>query len=486
MKIGLPKLRLSRKLLIITLGVTVLLGGTGVTALYFSGKTLVMEGGENAVGGECTDIQTMVIKTPSNHLWLRRFIRMEKGTGQERVRTALRIAGLIAKKNAVDLIHVSVLDAHGPDKRADMRARAIGAEVLIALKPENLPEMKAPALASYYEGPVSDDGHFYGDKVIVDLDEIRAMMTAMRTVEEKPDCTVPESEVKAEDAAKKNDHGKKDKKEGHETSSESKPENTHGEQPETKHGETEAKTEGEKPAEDGKKADHAAAEAPAKEQSFVDGMLSMVGLGSSEPAATEEHTAKEPAEAPAEEKKNAEGEAPAKEESMVDGMLNMIGLGPSESHDAAKEVDPAEKALGIEPEASNHDAPAEDHADTPAAAEDHAAEKPAKDGHATAEEKPEASSHDDAPAEDAAKADSHDAIADDHASSEAAAEDHTGNMPTDAAEQDPTADKAAAAAHDTAPAEDASSTKGHDAAAEEHPAEKPAADHSDPAMPVGD
>ena len=65
--------------------------GTGVTALYFGGKTLMLEGGESAIGGECTDIQTVVVKTPSDHLWLRKFIRMEHASGPERIRTALRM-----------------------------------------------------------------------------------------------------------------------------------------------------------------------------------------------------------------------------------------------------------------------------------------------------------------------------------------------------------------------------------------------------------
>lgn len=276
MKIGLPRLRLSRKLLLVTLGVTVLLGGTGVTALYFGGKGLIMEGGVNAIGGECTDVQTMVVKTPSDHLWLRKFIRMENKSGQERVRTALRIAGLLAKKHAVDLIHVSVLDARGPDKRAEMRARAIGAEVLIALKPANLPEMKSPAMASYFEGPVSDEGRFYGDKVIIDIDEIGAMMTAMRTVEDKPDCVNPNAG--AEDAAKKNDHGKKNKKDA------AKP---HGEEPADADG---------KGAKDGAESAHD--EEPVREKSFLDSMLSMVGLGGSDVPEVEsnEPVAEEPAD----------------------------------------------------------------------------------------------------------------------------------------------------------------------------------------------
>lgn len=288
LKIGLPKLRLSRKLFVVTLGITVLLGGTGVTALYFGGKELMLEGGESAIGGECTDVQTMVVKTPSNHLWLRRFIRMENASGPERVRTALRIAGLLSKKNAVDLIHVSVLDTRGPTLRSQMRARSIGAEVLIALKPENLPEMKSPAMASYYEGPVSDEGRYYGDKVVVDIDEIGAMMTAMRTVDEKPDCVSPTTSADAK--AKPNDHGKKEEHEAKPADHGAKPDEAHGKKPAEDHGEKSGK----EAADEAARAGH-----PAEEESFLGGMLSMVGFGGSEekPAVDNSHAvAEEPAE----------------------------------------------------------------------------------------------------------------------------------------------------------------------------------------------
>lgn len=379
MKIGLPKLRFSRKLLIITLGITVLLGGTGMTALYFGGESLMMEGGENAVGGECTDVQTMVVKTPSNHLWLRKFIRMENASGHDRVRTALRIAGNLSKKNAVDLIHVSVLDTHGPTKRADMRSRAIGAEVLIALKPDNLPEMKSPAMASYYEGPVSDEGRYYGDRVVMDIEEIGAMMTAMRTVEEKPDCIAPVVEAKE---APNDGHGKKDENEGHAKPNDhgEKPAEAHGEQPANEHGEKPAEAHGEEPAKEGDTAGGHDAATP-KEQSFLDSMMSMVGLGGSEEPAAETHE-------------------PASEES-ADAPAGGHDLAKStEGHDK-KPADAKHEATEAEPAADGHAKPAnyEAVAEEPTEAADqpheaktdntgHETEQAASDEHAAEEPKP--------------------------------------------------------------------------------------------------
>lgn len=406
MKIGLPRFRMSRKLVLITLGVTVLLGGTGVTALYFGGKDLIMKDGASAVGGECTDIQTMVLKTPSNHLWLRRYIRMDNATGQERVRTALRIAGLLSKKNAVDLIHVSVLDTHGPDRRAFMRERAIGAEVMIALKPENLPEMKSPAMASYYEGPVSSEGRYYGDKVIVDMDEIRSMMTAMRTVEEKPDCLPSASEAEA--MAKAAAEGEKEKKNEHGA----KPEETQGEKPANAHGEEPATDQADKPS-----AENAHGEQPAKEKSFLDSMLGMVGLGGSDDPAPDESGAKdhgkEPAtksgehdakaaEQPPSESADASAQEPAKEQSFVDSMLGMVGLGGSED---VTPVSP--EAVAEEPADAAPDKTAKEHS----AAEEPVAVAPAD----AADGKQDNASHDPAPSEDTSKdSGAHDAAAKSH------------------------------------------------------------------------
>ena len=354
MKIGFPRLRLSRKLLIVTLGITVLLGGTGVTALYFGGKELMLEGGESAIGSECVDVQTMVVKTPSNHLWLRRFIRMEHASGPDRVRTALRIAGLLSKKNAVDLVHVSVLDARGPTMRSQMRSRSIGAEVLIALKPENLPEMKSPAMASYYEGPVSDAGRYYGDKVVVDIDEIGAMMTAMRTVEEKPDCVSAVAET--DDAAKKNDHGKKDEKKSN-----------HGAKP-ADHGAKPEEAHGEKPVKDG--ADEAAhGEQPSKEESFLDGVLSMIGLGGGAEKPATDHTpaAVDDSRAVAEEPSDATPDD-------NDGKT----AGGHEDKDAAEAHEPTAKLDAHDAVEKPSDAAADTHGEEPAGAHD---AKAATDGH---------------------------------------------------------------------------------------------------------
>lgn len=214
MKIGLPKIRLSRKLLFIVLGMTVLLGGTGAAALYIGSDAIMGKPAENVAGEACTTIQTMVLKTPARRLWLRKYIRMENADGEMRIKTALRIAGLAAKAYQVDLIQVNVLDAKGPATRAEMRGRAIGAEVLIAMNPRYLPQMKAPFVARYFDGQPTAEGRFYGDRVSLDLEDVQKMMGKMKDAPDKVDCAEPEKPAE-EAEADKNAHGEK-KKEGHE------------------------------------------------------------------------------------------------------------------------------------------------------------------------------------------------------------------------------------------------------------------------------
>ncbi|MET3777868.1 hypothetical protein ABID20_003452 [Rhizobium alvei] len=461
MKIGLPKIRLSRKLLFIVLGMTVLLGGTGAAALYIGSDAIMGKPAENVAGEACTTIQTMVLKTPARRLWLRKYIRMENADGEMRIKTALRIAGLAAKAYQVDLIQVNVLDAKGPATRAEMRGRAIGAEVLIAMNPRYLPQMKSPFVARYFDGQPTAEGRFYGDRVSLDLEDVQKMMGKMKDAPDKVDCAEPEKP--AEDAeADKNAHGEK-KKEGHEAKPAA---NDHG-KPANEHGEAaKENAHGEQPAEGDKAADHGEpakegehpAEAAAEEPGFLDSVLGMIGLGGSEEKPASEH-GETAADTSGEHAAPAEGHAAPAEDHAA----------PTEDHAAPAENHAAPAEDHAAP-AEDHAAPAEDHA---APAEDHAA--PAEDHAAPTEDHAAPAENHAAPAEDhAAPAEDHAAPAEDHA---APAEDHAAPAEDHAA---PAKDHTAPAKDHAAPAEDhAAPAKDHAAPAEDHAA--PAEDHAAPA-----
>lgn len=293
-----------------------LLGGSGAAALYVGADKLMGGRQVSATGGECNTVQTMVLKTPAKRLWMRKYITIENSDGPTRIRTALRIAGMLAKNNVVDLVQVNVLDTHGPEKRAEMRGRAIGAEVVIALAPKYLPDMKQPFTANYYEGFASPEGRFYGEHVTLDIPAIQKLMVAMKSSTELEPCIEPERPEGA--AAGGNEHGK---------SSETVVSGEHG-----------------KPAAEGEhaaKGDEAAAEGhaatPAKEQSFLDSVLSMIGLGGSEAPAAEGHEAK------------VEDNSHAVTDEAIEPA--------AEDHGKAPQADNAGKHVEAEPAEASHETP---------------------------------------------------------------------------------------------------------------------------------
>ncbi|MBB1249843.1 hypothetical protein [Rhizobium sp. G21] len=305
MKIGLPKIRFSKKLAIISAGMLALLGGTGAAALYVGKDEILGPPKPNTTGGECQTIQTMVLKTPGKRLWMRKYVKMASADADMRIKTALRVAGLLAKTNKVDLIQVSILDDRGPDKRAFMRGRAIGAEVVIALEPRYVPEMKQPFIARYYDGLPAEDGRFYGERVDLDAEEVKIFMAAMKDEPDKKDCAdIPKPEPaegeKPAHGAAKPEHGAPTVSEGHAAPAAE----GHGEAPAEGHGEKTAEGHGETPAggEDVKAESHG--EAPVAEPSMMDSVLGMVGLGGGEDKPAEGHDASQKSEdhsAPAEE-----------------------------------------------------------------------------------------------------------------------------------------------------------------------------------------
>ncbi len=187
MKLSLPKVRLSAKLLIPLLGIFVMFGGTAAYAVIF-GTGSFLGPSQTQIGGQCVTIHSVVMPTPAGRLRLAKFVRMENADGLTRIKTALRVAGLLTDAKSIDLVRVVVVDAHGPLKRADMRARTIGAEVVILLDAKLIEEARQPVIARYREGSATPEGRFYGKKVELSPAEINEMMAGMK---DRSDCSEP-------------------------------------------------------------------------------------------------------------------------------------------------------------------------------------------------------------------------------------------------------------------------------------------------------
>ena len=170
-------------------GILLLGGASGVAAIVVGRDQLF--GNSEAVqnGLECKTAQTVKIKK-NGSVWIRKFVRTEGGDGPERMKTALRVAKAIYDKDHPDLVQVSVLDAKGPQMRADMRGRSIAAQAIYIADPKKLPEGAASQSYSayYYDGAVADDGQFYGLRIDLPVEDAKAMTASLT---EFADCVDP-------------------------------------------------------------------------------------------------------------------------------------------------------------------------------------------------------------------------------------------------------------------------------------------------------
>lgn len=193
MKLLPTSFRLSRKLLIILAGVMVLTGASGAAAIFVGREKLLGPPAEEVSGVACTTVSTVRLDRNGQH-WLRKYVRSDAKDGEIRIKTALRVAGAVSNHEEADLYQVILLDTAGPVNRADMRGRAIGAEVLFARNPAAIPGMTAPFVARYTTGQPAGNGEFYGERKELSLDEIKTIVTAM---EDRADCVDPNAAEEA-------------------------------------------------------------------------------------------------------------------------------------------------------------------------------------------------------------------------------------------------------------------------------------------------
>jgi hypothetical protein len=188
------KIRLPRKVIFLIAGVVVLSGASGAFAVYSGKDALLRVAGRqvSSVSGlSCTTVETVKMRR-NGQRWIRKYVSTNSAEGVDRVRTALRITGLIASEEKADLYQVVVLDEAGPLDRARRRGPAIGAEVIFAPDPSKLPGMSAPFVARYNDGKANTVGLFYGRDVVLSADDIQTTLTAMN---DKSDCFDPVAEA---------------------------------------------------------------------------------------------------------------------------------------------------------------------------------------------------------------------------------------------------------------------------------------------------
>lgn len=372
MKISLRIFRLSRKVVYIITGTLLLSGAAGATALFIGRDKLIGPSQETLNGLECTSVQVTTIHR-KDRFWIRKYIKTEAADGLTRVKTALRVAGAVFEKERPDLVQVVVLDANGPEKRADIRGRAIGADVIFVAEPKRmaataeLPQFSA----TYTDAAPSISGEFFGAKKMVPEEDIHRLLASLS---DKMDCLDPlpepgtegaaaegEGEAKPEggEAAKSEGEGGKPAEHGAAPAEGEEPA-AEGEKP-AGEGE-EATSEGEKPAAEGGE--------PAESKGWMDSIKSMVMGGGEEakPEVEGEATAKAETsgEAPVAEAEPSEGEAAPAEtpvenagtEGHASGEEATTPFAPALLPKAGHETKPEGEKTGA-PEASAEEQPAE-------------------------------------------------------------------------------------------------------------------------------
>lgn len=199
MKAILGKFRPSKKLLVILAAAFCVSAASGGAAVYVSRGTLMADLSKPKPSGlECTTVRMLKLGH-NGQRWVRMHIKTDRADGEARMRTALRVVGALAKKEQADLYQVVVLDAAGPQERAQVRGAAIGADVLFAPGPRSVPGMSETFRASYNAGMANSVGAFYGKTVDLSTDDIRAMMASM---DDHSSCVDPAAEpAEAEVAA---------------------------------------------------------------------------------------------------------------------------------------------------------------------------------------------------------------------------------------------------------------------------------------------
>jgi len=196
----LGKFRPSKRLLVILVAAFGVSAASGGAAVYVSRDALMAGLSKpNTSGLECTMLRTLKL-SHNGQRWIRMHVKTDRADGETRMRTALRVVGALAKAEGADLYQVVVLDAAGPEDRAQVRGAAIGAEVLFAPGPQSVPGMSETFRASYNAGTANSAGVFHGKTVDLSMDDIRTMMAAMDDHSSCIDPSADPAEAKTADA----------------------------------------------------------------------------------------------------------------------------------------------------------------------------------------------------------------------------------------------------------------------------------------------
>ncbi len=184
------KIRLSKKFVFLLSGVLVLCGASGSAAVLIGTDKILGPSYRDINGLTCTTLQTQKMRRDGS-IWVRKYVTSDQGgDGIARLKTALRVARAVQEKEKAGLVQVAMIDSAGPKDPADMRGRAIAAQVVYIPEPAKMPAgAQTESYSGYYlDGAPGANGHFYGMRVdlpVEDIEHLEAHLT------DKADCLDP-------------------------------------------------------------------------------------------------------------------------------------------------------------------------------------------------------------------------------------------------------------------------------------------------------
>lgn len=188
---------LSKKIILIIVGIFSVTGATGAAAVVFAGPMIF---GEEVKGLACevvfeTDFELMREQRVTS------FIRADVMPPKQRVLMVIQYAKYLAELYPDShLVSVSVLDTNGPMTRPDFRGSNIGAQVVFAADPLLTQATKQTWEVRYINADKTYAGKFLGDRYELSEEEITDLRTE---IIEPSGCVVVEEELTDEEMAEK-------------------------------------------------------------------------------------------------------------------------------------------------------------------------------------------------------------------------------------------------------------------------------------------
>lgn len=184
------KIRLSKKFVFLLGGVLVLCGASGSAAVLIGTDKILGPSYKDINGLTCTTLQTQKMRRDGS-IWVRKYVTSDQaGDGISRLKTALRVARAVQEKEKAGLVQVAMIDSAGPKDTAEMRGRAIAAQVVYIPNPAKIPAGgQSESYSGYYlDGAPGANGHFYGTRIDLPLEDIEHLQAHLT---DKADCLDP-------------------------------------------------------------------------------------------------------------------------------------------------------------------------------------------------------------------------------------------------------------------------------------------------------